>query len=110
MTEQQVWTLWDLIGRAGFEWNMNSGIELFAQQTDQPPSKKRKQRGQGNADTATMKKHVSPKYSAKNDKGQEGQSAKMLDIRNRSISTRQDEGRGTDTKEESESGVKIVPV
>ena len=36
--------------------------------------------------------------------------AKMLDIRNRSISTRQDEGRGTDTKEESESGNKIVPV
>ena len=36
--------------------------------------------------------------------------AKMLDIRNRSISTRQEGGRGTDTKEESESGIKIVPV
>ena len=36
--------------------------------------------------------------------------AKMLDIRNHSISTRQDEARGTDTKDESESGVKIVLV
>ena len=56
---------------------MNSDlIKSFAQQTDQPPSKKRKQRGQGNADTATKKKHVSPKYSAKNDKGWEGQCGK----------------------------------
>ena len=53
----------------GFEWNRNSSIKSFAEQTDQPPSMKRKQRGQGKLDTATKKKHVRPKCSAKNDKG-----------------------------------------
>ena len=53
----------------GFEWS-NSGIKSFSQQTDQPqPNKKRKLRGQGKVDTATKKKHINPKWSAKNDKG-----------------------------------------
>ena len=52
----------------GFEWNLNSGIKSIAEQTDRPPSKKRKQKGQGKADTATKKKHVRPKCSAKNEK------------------------------------------
>ena len=43
----------------GFEWSLDSGIKSFAQQTDQLPSKKRKQKGQGKVDTATKKKHVS---------------------------------------------------
>ena len=75
LTDNQIASLEAL----GFEWS-NSGIKSVAQQTDDRPqlskSKKRKQRGQGNADTATKKKHVSPKYSAKNDKGWEGQCGK----------------------------------
>ena len=56
------------LGALGFEWS-NSGIKSFSQQTDQPSRRKRKQRGQGKVDTASKKKHVSPKCSAKNDKG-----------------------------------------
>ena len=52
----------------GFEWS-NSGIKSIAEQTDRLPSKKRKQKGQGKVGTATKKKHVSSKCSAKNDKG-----------------------------------------